>query len=108
MPLDSTASAAAAQASSIQRRSVAEAGALSCASVKASTAPTRKKVSPWSSTFRCPTRPKYGLTASAATASIAAVSPYRRRTQVKVSGRQAKARPNAQRREVHSLNPNTR
>src|SRR5580700_5530141 len=107
MPLESTASAAAAQARSIQRRSAADFTALSCASVKANTAQLSHKVKPASSRFNCPTPPKNGLSASATRLARPASKPYRRRTQANTSGRQAKARPADHKRELHSLTPAT-
>ena len=75
IPFESTASAAAAQAVSIQRRSAGDRAGEVCARVKASTVAVRKKVKAPSRRLMCPTMRKYGLTASAVRASRAAAPP---------------------------------
>src|ERR1700733_2944401 len=75
IPLDSTASAASAQAASIQRRSGTEAGGALCATVNASSAAVSQKVNAPSSRFKCPTTAKNGLTASASSAASALPAP---------------------------------
>src|SRR2546423_12128631 len=106
IPLESTASAAAPQAVSIQRRSAADAGGVVCARVKASTAAVSQKLKPPSSRLRWPTTTKNGLTASAVRASSALSRPYRRATQANTSGRQANASPTSHSRELHCVRPN--
>src|SRR5947208_2773656 len=107
IPLESTASAAAAQAVSIQRRSAGDRAGEVCARVKASTAAVRKKLKAPSRRLMCPTMRKNGLTASAVRASRAAAPSYRRATHAKVSGRHANASPTLHNRELHSLTPKT-
>src|SRR5215469_11359094 len=107
MPFESTPSAAAAQASSIQLRSEREAGVALCARVKASTAAVSQNVNPASSRLRCPTIRTYGLTASAVRAARDAAVPKSARVQAKVSARQPNASPTDQARELHSEGPAT-
>lgn len=106
MPLDSTASAAAAHAMSIQRRSAGAARGAHWASVKANTAAVSQKVKAASSRLMWPMSAKYGLTPSASSAVSARRTSNSHATQANTSGRQAKASPVDHNRELHSCTPN--